>query len=290
MPLSPAPAHEPLQPGDPAVLTQLERACIRLSTPLYTGSVAWRRWGRGRPVVLLHGGTGSWRHWVHTIAMLQDSHAVHVPDLPGLGDSEDLRAPASDTLVGWAVAEGIRTLLPPQEAFDLVGFSFGAVVAAHVAHSLGDRVRSLTLVGPGSLGLRRAPVRLTAWRGVPDAARRREIHRRNLAALMIADPARIDALAVEIQCQNTERARLKSRLVTPPDALARVLPLLDPARLHVIYGERDAVVGPHMQERIDLFTPLVGPHRLQLVPAAGHWVAFEQPGPFGRLLRAVVAR
>ena len=25
--------------------------------------VSWRSWGKGTPLVLLHGGYGSWRHW-----------------------------------------------------------------------------------------------------------------------------------------------------------------------------------------------------------------------------------
>ena len=26
--------------------------------------VCWRAWGKGTPLVLLHGGYGSWRHWI----------------------------------------------------------------------------------------------------------------------------------------------------------------------------------------------------------------------------------
>jgi 2-hydroxy-6-oxonona-2,4-dienedioate hydrolase len=32
--------------------------------------IVWREWGSGSPLVLLHGGSGSWNHWVKNIAFL----------------------------------------------------------------------------------------------------------------------------------------------------------------------------------------------------------------------------
>jgi 2-hydroxy-6-oxonona-2,4-dienedioate hydrolase len=34
--------------------------------------------------VLLHGGAGSWMHWVYTVPVFSRSYRVLVPDLPGL--------------------------------------------------------------------------------------------------------------------------------------------------------------------------------------------------------------
>ena len=31
-------------------------------TPCGDGNLVWRRWGKGRPLVLVHGGSGSWTH------------------------------------------------------------------------------------------------------------------------------------------------------------------------------------------------------------------------------------
>ncbi|MBY4596358.1 alpha/beta fold hydrolase [bacterium BD-1] len=55
-----------------------------------TGTVAWRAWGSGPPLVLLHGSHGSWRHWVRNIEALAAQRTVCAPDMPGYGDSDTL--------------------------------------------------------------------------------------------------------------------------------------------------------------------------------------------------------
>ncbi len=47
-----------------------------------------------------------------------------------------------------------------------------------------------------------------------------EVHRQNLAHLMIADPAAVDALAVHIQDLNTQRARFRLTAWTAEDRLS----------------------------------------------------------------------
>ena len=57
-------------------------------TPCGPGTLVWRVWGQGRPIVMLHGGSGSWNHWVRNIdALLASGRQVIAPDLPGFGDS-----------------------------------------------------------------------------------------------------------------------------------------------------------------------------------------------------------
>ena len=63
----------------------IDRASTRRTTSSDAGTVVWRIWGSGPPLVLLHGGTGSWMHWVRNIEDLSTSFTLIVPDLPGLG-------------------------------------------------------------------------------------------------------------------------------------------------------------------------------------------------------------
>jgi pimeloyl-ACP methyl ester carboxylesterase len=270
------------------MLDALEGVCERLETPMNEGRVVWRKWGSGPPVILLHGGYGSWRHWVKTIPVLSKTHTLYVPDLPGLGDSSDMPRPASPALVASFVAAGIRTLLPTASELQIVGFSFGANIGGHVAALLGDRVSALILVGPGALGLPRENVALEKWRDETSIDAIRRIHRKNLANLMIADAEKIDCLAVEIQMQNARRARLPSRKIAPPDSLAAALRRSVPKRLCTIFGECDAIVGSHMPERQALMREIQPHSSFKIIAGAGHWVAFEAPEAFNAALCEVI--
>lgn len=66
-------------------------AATHVNVPHERGHIRWRRWGgQGRPLVLLHGGHGSWLHWVRNIEALAERREVWVPDMPGYGDSAEV--------------------------------------------------------------------------------------------------------------------------------------------------------------------------------------------------------
>ena len=192
------------------LLAALDRSAERIETPCGNGRMVWRRWGAGPPLVLLHGGYGSWRHWVKTIPGLQGERTLYVPDLPSLGESDDAPAPGTPEAIAGIVGSGLDAIGIPDDALDLVGFSFGSLVGGHVAAQRSP-LRSFTMVGPGAFGLKRNNIELLKIEPGMSVAEQREIHRTNLGRLMIADPTKIDELAITIQQANVARARIKSR-------------------------------------------------------------------------------
>ncbi|HEX4114045.1 MAG TPA: hypothetical protein VH020_16050, partial [Stellaceae bacterium] len=52
----------------PEPIAALDRVARHRETPCGDGTMVWREWGEGVPVVLLHGGYGSWQHWLRNIA------------------------------------------------------------------------------------------------------------------------------------------------------------------------------------------------------------------------------
>ena len=255
----------------------------RRETPCGDGTMVWRSWGRGPALVLLHGGYGSWTHWVRNVLPLSRQFRVIAPDLPGLGESTAPPEPWTANGLAAIVAAGIRDILPPGEDVRLAGFSFGGVIGGSVAAQLGDRLRNFVVVGSNGLGLERSPTPLKRVPADADDDAEFATHRYNLNQLMIADPAKIDELALYLQKINHARARMRSRRFSRSDALAQALPKVR-GRLDGIWGERDATAYPHLEERARILRGVQPEARFAVVPGAGHWVQFEAADRFNLLL------
>src|SRR5690606_6756048 len=61
-----------------------------LDVPGPHGTVRWQRLGSGDPLVLLHGGHGSWLHWIRNIEALARRYTVWMPNMPGYLHSADV--------------------------------------------------------------------------------------------------------------------------------------------------------------------------------------------------------
>jgi pimeloyl-ACP methyl ester carboxylesterase len=261
----------------------------RVETRCGNGHMVWHVWGDGPALALLHGGYGSWTHWIRNVIHLSRTFTVAAPDLPGLGESAMPPEPHTAEGLASIVVEGLELVFPELGGLHIAGFSFGGVLGGHVAAQLGDRVRGFTIVGSNGLGLVRQP---TALRRLPDNAAEAEalaVARHNLAALMITDPAKIDELAVYIQAQNAPRGRVKSRRFSRAETLARALPLIK-ARIDGIWGERDATAYPHLDDRARALRNVQPDARFEVIPGAGHWVQYEAAHKFNRLLADIAGQ
>ena len=281
-------------PEQPAEVQTLLQSASCLETPCGDGAFVWHVWGQASrqpglaPVVLLHGGSGSWTHWLRNIGPLVNAGRwVLVPDLPGFGDSAaPLHGTDADALPE-LVVEGLQSLIG-NAACDLVGFSFGGMVAGFIAEQFAARVARLVLVGAPGLGI--APekaIRLNAWRHLAEPDRRDAVHRRNLAALMLLHPASITELALRLHEANVLRDRMKGRSLSRTDALARALTQVK-CPVHAIYGREDALYRGKMEALEPVLKRAPGFTALTLVEASGHWVQFEQADAFTAALLAAL--
>jgi pimeloyl-ACP methyl ester carboxylesterase len=268
----------------------LLRTASRFETPCGDGAMVWHSWGKATrlpglaPLVLLHGGSGSWMHWLRNIpALAASGRWVLVPDLPGFGDSAaPLRGTDADVLPE-PVEQGLA-LLVGEAACDLVGFSFGGMVAGFLADRFPARAARVVLVGTPGLGV--APekaIRLRAWRHITDAGQRDEIHRHNLAALMLYREDAIDELALRLHIANVLRDRMKGRSLARTDALAQSLARLR-CPVWAIYGEEDALYRGKLDGLRAALAQAADFRGLALVEGAGHWLQFERAEAFDKAL------
>jgi pimeloyl-ACP methyl ester carboxylesterase len=255
----------------------------RVETPCGDGTMVWRVWGSGPPLLLLHGGYGSWTHWIRNVLPLARRFRVIAPDTPGLGESATPPEPHTAEGIAAILVEGIAAVLAPGEQLHMAGFSFGGVIGGHVAAQLGERARGFIIVGSNGLGLVRQSTPLERAPVNPSEAEALAAARNNLSSLMIHDPSRIDELALYLQMTNAPRARVRSRRFSRSDTLARVLPSIQ-ARLSGIWGGRDATAYPNIDERARVLRGVQPGIRFEIVPGAGHWVAYEAADRFNPLL------
>ena len=270
-----------------AIVEGVAAEAQRIETPCGDGGMVWRIWGSGPPLVLFHGGYGSWTHWIRNVLVLAREFTVIAPDLPGLGESATPPEPHTAEGLAAILVEGLDIVLPKDVAPHIAGFSFGGVLGGHVAAQLGDRLRALTIVGSNGLGLVRQPTTLERVPAGAPVAEALAIHRHNLGVLMIADPSKIDELAVYIQSQNAPRGRVRSRRFSRTDTLARALPLVK-ARLDGIWGERDATARSHLEERARVLRSFQPGARFEVIAGAGHWAQYEAADRFNAVLAEIV--
>ncbi|MHA1538762.1 MAG: alpha/beta fold hydrolase, partial [Alphaproteobacteria bacterium] len=253
--------------------------------------VAWRAFGAGEPLVLLHGGAGSWLHWVRNVDRLASAFRVIAIDQPGYGDSAPVAAEIANADYLAVVADAVAEICRDAPRIHLAGFSFGGLIAAAVAVALGPRAASLSMTGGAGYGppkgrdftlesRRRLAGRLGR---TPSEEELRAMHAENLARLMLWDRAKIDDWAIDMQFRNIERTRFDSRRLSWAGDTPRLIGAAA-CPVKVIYGEHDAAAIPAIATRFEMCRATRPDVESQIIPACGHWAMYEAPEAVNALL------
>ncbi len=277
-------------PDSNSLVARLEARATRVATPCGDGNIVWHVWGdeAAEPVVLFHGGSGSWTHWVRTIEpLVAAGRRVWAADLPGFGDSDAAPGGEDADSMPEPLEAGLAQIFG-NTSVDLVGFSFGGLVAGLLAAAYPTRARKVVLVGAPGLGVvSQRLATLRGWRHIESAAERDVIHRHNIRVLML-HAAEIDDGTLALHRHNVTRDRLPRRRLPHTRALAIALPhVLCP--VHAIYGDNDAIYeGRHEALETTLAESAPTLVDLKWIADAGHWVQYEQPVEFFAALAAAL--
>jgi pimeloyl-ACP methyl ester carboxylesterase len=255
----------------------------RIELPTPSGMQVWHVWNEaaGHPLVLLHGGSGSWNHWVRNVLPLSESRAVWALDTPGLGDSE-LPSGAEDADdLSVPLAQGLEALFK-ENPVDTVGFSFGGLMAGFLAAQQPALIKRMVLVGVPGLGLSNNIPNMRGFRVNMTHEERMGVHRNNLLAIMLHDEKNITPELLAMQEHNVLRDRLRRRRIARSDVLLSLQKHWT-CEVHGIWGEKDALYEGALHLIPDLLTDC-NLKQFDVIQDAGHWVQFEASDAFNQTL------
>jgi len=235
-----------------------------------SGLVHYEAFGRGQPVLFLHGWLGSWRYWMSTMEAISDKYRTYALDLWGFGDSDKSkpRYEISDYVAlisNFTDDRGIRDA-------PIIGHALGASVALEYSVRYPDRAKKVMAVS-----LPMTPDAIS--RKIIDYAGQSVISKlmwwRQLAYKEIqqeAEKAAKDAISTSVQS------------VTQIDTMSRIQMVAQSAdsMLLAVYGERDDMIDPTPTRALNGSARNIRPIGLA---DSKHFPMLDEAAKFNRLLQ-----
>jgi len=242
------------------------------------GILHYEVYGRGKPVILLHGWLGSWGLWQETMTYLGQYYRTYALDFWGFGES-------GKKLDTYEVSEFVALVDQFMEKLGiisapLVGHSMGGTVSLSVALRYPNRVEKVVIIGSPVVGSSLAlPLKLAGWRVVAFLLFRLfPVFR---TAMRLASPTICrDPRFPDMMDRDLSRTTLESFL-TSIASLRRTDLRNEIHRIQVpvmgMFGDRDNIVNPNQWKALQKGLPNA---RIERYPNAGHFIMLDEPRSF----------
>jgi len=248
------------------------------------GILHYEVYGRGQPVILLHGWLGSWGLWQETMAYLGAFYRTYALDFWGFGESGRKRNT-------YAVSDFVSLVDQFMEQLGiirapLVGHSMGGTVSLNVAIRYPERVSKVVVVGSPIVGSSLSPLlKLAGYRGIafllfnmmgPFRAGVRFYSR-----FICRDPRFPDMMDRDLSRTTVESFLRSIASLRRTD----LTPMLDQVRVPALgmYGATDKIVDPQQWQPMQSGIRLA---RIEHFPTCGHFPMLEEPAEFSQKLKA----
>lgn len=242
------------------------------------GILHYEVFGRGRPVILLHGWLGSWGLWQQTMTTLGSQYRTYALDFWGFGESGARRSTydVDDfiSLVGQFMDQ-LGILKAP-----LVGHSMGGTVSLSYAIRCPERVEKVVVIGSPIVGSSLAlTLKLAGYRGIAFLL----FHMMGLFrfAMRIASPFLCrDPRFPNMMDRDLSKTTLDSFLNSIASLRRKDLrPHLSAIQAPVLgmYGNRDNIVDPRQWQTLKT---CISTARIERFPSAGHFIMLDEPQSF----------
>lgn len=249
--------------------------------------ISFRIWGQSGPIlVLLHGGYGSWMHFLKNVEELSKNFQVIVPDMPGFGESEPLPKVPNLDEYSQTLVDALSSLTNGSN-YNIIGFSFGSAIGSHMIKFAGDSVNRLTLVGynrTGNMPFKRP--KMLSWRAAKTEEELNTAQRHNLSVMMIHKQEKIDDMAINLQTLNTKGAKVRSlEIVASHDLPNRILNISQP--IDIIWGEFDVTLINGIDDAQNRMKELIPDVKIHIIQNSGHWIQFEEYEKFNSTIEKI---
>ncbi len=252
------------------------------------GIVHYEAYGRGQPVILLHGWLGSWGYWLKTMESLKNQYRCYALDFWGFGDSGKRRS-------NYQVADFVNLVEQFMdrlgiEAAPVVGHSMGGTVAVMLALARPERVQKAITVGSPMVGdslhlfLRLASkpwIANLVWH-MPTALR---LGIRFFSPYVVKDwPQWYKMITRDLSQTTLEAFFLSINSLRKTDLRPQLPGITRPVM--GIYGVGDKVVHPNQADLIDRSVPV---SRIKMMTQSGHFPMLDEPQVFNECLAEFLA-
>lgn len=229
----------------------------------------YEAFGRGRPVLFLHGWLGSWRYWMPTMESISDKYRTYALDLWGFGDS-DKSKPRYQITDYVALINNFTENMGIREA-PIIGHSLGATIALDYTARYPDRVNKVMAVSlpitPDSISRKLLDFssnsvfsRVMWWRQVTH----KEVQK---------EAGKTGDGVVNASIQSVAQLDIRSRLDLIGQSNALVL---------AVYGEKDDMIDPTATRKLNGSWANIRPIGLS---ESKHFPMLEETAKFNRLLQ-----
>lgn len=247
------------------------------------GIVHYEAYGRGQPVILLHGWLGSWGYWLQTMEFLKEQYRCYALDFWGFGESGKFRS-RYDLNDFVSLVDQFMDRLGIETA-PIVGHSMGGTVAISLALSKPNRAKKVIVVGSPIAGnslniflqLAGKPwIASLVWQ-MPQMLR---LGIRVFSPLIVSDwPSWYKMITRDLSRTTLDAFFSSIRSLHKADLRPQLPGITAPVM--GIYGLGDKVVEPTQANVITNNAPV---SRIVMMPRSGHFPMLDEPEAFNQHL------
>ena len=251
------------------------------------GIVHYEVFGRGKPVILLHGWLGSWYLWQETMTALQN-HRTYALDFWGFGESGKKRETYNINDFVSLVSQFMDQLGIVRAP--IIGHSMGGTVSMSFAIQNPDRVTKVGVIGSPVEGESLAFLLKLAGNPLIASLVHNSLWALNLGIwisrpLVTKEKRWPEMIAADLSQTTAESFLLSIKSLRYTDLSDELHTI--PVPLMGIYGAKDVIVNPNQHEVIE---KLARNPQVEYLDDAGHFPMLDDPQKFITLVQGFLSQ